>query len=317
MRRDDSFYIPSPTVKLNELQSEPAQFICRVIYRVMSMTITRQTVAQIVDNMPIRGNYVGSNGIAMIEHPDIETRSQPSSDATKRASELCSDVDPMTLDVDLRAAGAFQELWEKNPQSVDAARRCLEIVSSVVHDITSKVYSDIHPHPATFEQPNKTPGCTKEVYRHTRECCPEYGRLHNSRYRWYWSFKHNSSSMVGYWAETMIFGGPVLFARGREGTECYAAFIHAPNLGIIQLTDDQIKSFCSLADAVEESSVSINETQPLVLPFTPANGAYRRSIEEAIAQFIYREDGQLDGMKRYHQRIGHIERRCGNARPSY
>ena len=111
----------------------------------------------------------------------------------------------------------FQNEVQSDSQSVASARRCLEIVSSLVHDITSDLYGKSHPPPEEFEKRNVPLSCD-ELF-HSHECCPEYGRLHHLDYRWYPSFKHSSSSIVGYWAETMIFGGPVLFARGPTGTE--------------------------------------------------------------------------------------------------
>lgn len=100
--RGGSFYKPSPTIELHELHSELRQLIYCIIRKILSMTVTKETIAQIIDNMPIKGNYVGITTYDMIAHPDIETRSQPSSEAIRQAGEVCANIDPMALNVDLR-----------------------------------------------------------------------------------------------------------------------------------------------------------------------------------------------------------------------
>lgn len=116
-----------------------------------------------------------------------------------------------------KAADRFQKEVEREPGSISSILLCLEIVSSLVHDITSEVYQNRHEDPEVYEKRNETPGCENPV--HNTRCCPEYGRMHLPMYSWGDGLKNSWASIVGYWAESMIFGGPVLFARGSDGTE--------------------------------------------------------------------------------------------------
>ncbi|KAK2609559.1 hypothetical protein N8I77_003055 [Diaporthe amygdali] len=58
------------------------------------------------------------------------------------------------------------------------------------------------------------------------------------------------AELAGYWAETQIFGGVVLFDRGESGEECNGMYIHNTrrNTTIAPSTEQQssrlIESFC-------------------------------------------------------------------------
>lgn len=88
--------------ELRKIHSEQAHIIDKVVRKILSLKVTKETIAQIIDNMPIKGNYRGEEDSFMTAHPDIETRSQPSEEATREASELCAGIDPMSLDIDVQ-----------------------------------------------------------------------------------------------------------------------------------------------------------------------------------------------------------------------
>lgn len=104
---DYMLYIPPPSMNLGGIQPEQAHLIDRIIRRFFSMELTKETIAQIIDNMPIKGNYVGLENEWITAHPDIETRSQPSAEAMDRARKICADIDPTSLDFDKRVSFLF------------------------------------------------------------------------------------------------------------------------------------------------------------------------------------------------------------------
>lgn len=107
---------------------------------------------------------------------------------------------------------------EKEYGSIDSILRFLEIASALVHDIMSKVYVDFHNEtPDEFWRGYKSPYC--RLNYHSYRCCPLYGRLYHPAYDYERGLKNSLGSVVGYWAETVIFGGPVIFTRGEAGTE--------------------------------------------------------------------------------------------------
>lgn len=97
-------YTPSPSIKLGDIHPDRAQIINRITRYVLSLTITKETVAQVIDNMPTKGNYIGSESTTLTAHPDIETRSQPSDEAMLSASEICASTDLMVYNVDARVS---------------------------------------------------------------------------------------------------------------------------------------------------------------------------------------------------------------------
>lgn len=88
-----------------------------------------------------------------------------------------------------------------SPNSLTTARRFLEITSALVHDLASSIHHKLHP------APTKSQGHREDA------------RLEHSAYLFANAYKHENASVVGYWAETDIFGGPMLFAKGQDGAQ--------------------------------------------------------------------------------------------------
>jgi hypothetical protein len=90
---------------------------------------------------------------------------------------------------------------ESSSDSLSVAHWLLEIVSGLLHDITSNIHHRLHPAPQGPEA-----------------FCPD-SRLEHRAYLFSSAYKHDMASVAGYWAETDIFGGPMLFAKGEQSTE--------------------------------------------------------------------------------------------------
>lgn len=86
-----------------------------------------------------------------------------------------------------------------------------------MHDIASKIHADHHAPPADLEKRKEIRVWDGSLY-HNPDRRHNYGPLHHYAYTWDLKFKHGVSSIVGYWAESMIFGGPILFKRAPDGT---------------------------------------------------------------------------------------------------
>jgi hypothetical protein len=82
---------------------------------------------------------------------------------------------------------------------LDRALRILEASSSLLHDIISNIYDHFHP--------------DADAYRGEMI---HYWRLVHRCYTYGANYKNHHGSTVAYWAETLIFGGPVLFQRGED-----------------------------------------------------------------------------------------------------
>lgn len=85
------------TVRLHELDVNAAELITNALRNLLSLASTQQTIAQIIDDMPIQGHYYGLNSSARYPDPDIERRPAPSDNATQVAQRLCSEFDLSTV----------------------------------------------------------------------------------------------------------------------------------------------------------------------------------------------------------------------------
>lgn len=70
-------------MKIQDLTPDNTRLISRVVRKILSLNVTKETIAQIVDNMPINRDYIGQDTEFMLKHPDIENRTEPSAEATK------------------------------------------------------------------------------------------------------------------------------------------------------------------------------------------------------------------------------------------
>jgi hypothetical protein len=77
----------------------------------------------------------------------------------------------------------------------------LEVLRSLVHDFDSRIHYELHPAAPKFDGSHE-------------EASPEQRAYHFSSV-----YKHGRASIVGYWAENEINGGPLLFEKGEHGSE--------------------------------------------------------------------------------------------------
>ena len=87
---------------------------------------------------------------------------------------------------------------QSSPTTYSSALRLLEITSTVIHDLASNLYQHFHPHSEFYDTGSF------------------FGRIGHASYIYAAAYRNSEMSVAGYWAETVIFGGPVLFARGSK-----------------------------------------------------------------------------------------------------
>jgi hypothetical protein len=100
------------TVRLHELDAKATNLITNALRKLLSLSSTKQTVAQIIDDMPIRGHHYGLDYPLRHPHPDIEHRSAASDDATQLAEKLCSEMDFATLVVNAQVDLPLPSLFD-------------------------------------------------------------------------------------------------------------------------------------------------------------------------------------------------------------
>jgi hypothetical protein len=65
----------------------------------------------------------------------------------------------------------------------------------IIDDLASNLYHHVHPRPEFL---------SSELFT----------RIEHQSYVYAAGYRNEDRSIVGYWAETVIFGGPILFAKG-------------------------------------------------------------------------------------------------------
>lgn len=94
-----------------------------------------------------------------------------------------------------KTAQKLQNIENIRQRKYEDALLFLEIISRLIHDITSNLWGHVHPH---VELP--------------KDLDATQWRLSHKTYSFADGFPHEIASITGYWAETAIFGGPVLLA---------------------------------------------------------------------------------------------------------
>jgi hypothetical protein len=101
---------------------------------------------------------------------------------------------------ELKTAECYQQAVD-NLSGTELARalRFLEASTSLIHDMISNIHHYFHPEDGTND------GQMIHYWRLVHRCY-SYGA----------NYKNPYASTAAYWAETLIFGGPVLFRRGEN-----------------------------------------------------------------------------------------------------
>jgi hypothetical protein len=99
-----------PEVSVHELHPDAATRLSVGIRNLLDSTLTQTALAQIVDNMPIKGHFYGSSGVDRQPHPDIASRTAPTDEALSLAGELAAALEPMTLRIDAQAGALHTSL---------------------------------------------------------------------------------------------------------------------------------------------------------------------------------------------------------------
>lgn len=93
----------------------------------------------------------------------------------------------------------YQETLQNPLESKSVkALRFLEVSSSIIHDIIGGYYNQVYPN------------------NHKSRDRVRIWRFVHTAYKFSGQFRNSYGSTTAYWAETVIFGGPVLFCRGED-----------------------------------------------------------------------------------------------------
>lgn len=131
----------------------------------------------------------------------------------------------------------MQAYQETSPGSIAWKLRLLELVASVCHNIAVHLYemdAGVHKHREHEEWLSEKLASLPEKSL-DRKVLPPPTLFWNGRYIEWSRYPSGLADIVGYWAETQIFGGVVLFDRGESEEEVSNITFSVPLLNIPSL----------------------------------------------------------------------------------
>ncbi|KAH8774455.1 hypothetical protein F5883DRAFT_412019 [Diaporthe sp. PMI_573] len=215
------------------LGMEHLQPLRRALINFLSAPISEFTYAQIIDGQPTSDVYAADyyfrEGLAVSDHKVLCPGS------LEKARAFRSDFNVLNLAFDPNTLQAYQET---SPGSIAWKIRLLELVASVCHDIAVHLYqmdAGVHKHREHEEWLSEKLASLPEKSL-DRKVLPPPTLFWNGRYIEWSRYPSGLADIVGYWAETQIFGGVVLFDRGESEEECNGIYLHSGRGGRTGIT---------------------------------------------------------------------------------
>ncbi|KAH8676526.1 hypothetical protein BGZ60DRAFT_402789 [Tricladium varicosporioides] len=233
---------------------------------------SRLTFTQIIDGLPVKDIW------RKYQFPrvDIEKHLQLCPAAVEAWKLFKEHFQPRTLQFDVSLLQAYQnsEIGSKEFQL-----RLLELVAVGCHNIGVLLYKSVDGGVGTHEQKPTPPVFLDENFEPLPSTPTDF---YHKSYKDWQQYPDGVANMVGYWVESQIFGGVVIFDRGRSEIECKEAFIHpVGNFKIFQLLDSQLREFFDLH--------STDSHLPLPFPFKASREARRVDENESMSLHIFRD----------------------------
>ncbi|KAI1382664.1 uncharacterized protein F4822DRAFT_435339 [Hypoxylon trugodes] len=195
---DDSISHDAQIKKLSieELDNQHPELFVRALDRVMSTDLAKLTCAEIVDGLPLIDtvNENGGGGLSGF-HPLYDMHENLCEGVMEQTEEIRKNFDPKVLQFDSRSASPGLRAFRM---------RLIEMIAVAVHQVAVVLFQ-----PDTSL--HKDDGITTWAPPKDDTIFWEFS------HEWYKDYKQypdGVADLVGYWAESRILGGVVLFDRG-------------------------------------------------------------------------------------------------------
>ncbi|KAK2784329.1 hypothetical protein FQN53_008558 [Emmonsiellopsis sp. PD_33] len=251
-----------PSTVLAHLDAQHLTPLDALICSTLTLDATEDAFAQIIDGVPTRDSFTRNTGSIPIL-PAVLDRDRPSEDAITTFRKFRAGFTSTGLTI---ASKAVQSYQNTPPSSNKFNLHLLEMAALAIHALAATLYTTTHPDINTCP----TEPCFSSQYPHYG--VDLYCRLyHNSLH-----YPYGIADMVGYWAETQVFGGVVLFEHEHKeaDSELLNAFIHPPQQAgnsVFRLSPSQLTLL-----------------QPL--PFTPPEGTITVQRNDLQSHYIFRDE---------------------------
>ena len=219
---------------LSNLDVKKLQELNTVLASILALPVAQEAFSQIIAGKPTRSPF----------SDDIKTRScymhetfidsdnvKPSDQAVRQYENIRKAFTPQGLKIDLNVctlplirdravrpdSTQLAQRYQDAPfGSPEHRLRLLEIVAASVHTLAGMVYISFHEN--TDIRPTEPPEGHHWQFRDTDRF---YVNFYHSEYMQLDDYPFGLLNVVGYWAETEVFGGVVLFEHDESGSKVH------------------------------------------------------------------------------------------------
>lgn len=199
---------------LTNVSNEKLQELHAVLAKILALPIARDTYAQVIDGKSKCTPYSDTNEAS---------QSEPTSQAMQKYEKIRKAFVPENLVIDLKVRNPFMFVHLRRFDSIQLAQeyqnaplgsrenhlQLLRIAAASVNALARKTYHDFHPD--TTIKPSELP----ESSNHQSNGIDDF---YHTSYVEFKRYPFGRLDVVGYWAETQLFGGVVLFERDESGS---------------------------------------------------------------------------------------------------
>ncbi|OAA47844.1 hypothetical protein NOR_02334 [Metarhizium rileyi] len=245
-----------PVVSVSTLSPDHYATFKQALSNILHTDLAELTMAQLVDGLPTISVYL--EGYAARKqlgpHP-IKSHERLCDGALERTKQFCDNFDPSTLEFKSSLMQSFQDY-----------------IDSVVSWQSPSTKIEFMP----GEWLTMTPlPALPSMFTHTE-------------YRFHENYPNGLADVAAYWAEDRIFGGVVLFDRGKTGTECKDVYLHSNRrewtVRVWRLLESQLDKVLVF---LKDSNASTESPFPL---YADENNRHRYDSFDAMAWYdVYRD----------------------------
>ncbi|KAL2839488.1 hypothetical protein BJY01DRAFT_250444 [Aspergillus pseudoustus] len=271
-----------PLSTLEESHRKPLKTI---VQRILSTQRAEYVLAQVADSLPTKDSAKYKRH-AIEER--IETRLAPTAEGRGTVRAWKEELEANSSNIGVDSLEIEAEVLERYQQSTLRTREfklhLIEIVAIAIHTLAAQLFA------ATNKPPYKCPAPRPKVIyvdgwpKQTDELAPSEHEscLFHDDYLDIDLYSMGVADIVGYWAETHLFGGVVVSDHGKEDTEFLEVFLHPDsNFKVFRLSDTQIDAFIAFGLYGEP-------TFPFDFPIKAERDAVRLLPELTLGYNIYR-----------------------------